>query len=154
VSTDEKARLSRGAGADEVVLYTREDFEEAVRRLTGGKGVQVVYDSVGETTFAKSLNVLAPRGLMVLYGQSSGVVPALDPLVLMRKGSLFLTRPSLTHHTATRAELLERASELFGWIGSGALKLRTEFEFPLKDAAGAHKALEGRKTTGKVLLLP
>lgn len=154
VSTEEKASLSLGAGADEVVVYTNQDFESAVKALTGGKGVQVVYDSVGQTTFAKSLNVLAPRGLMVLYGQSSGVVPPLDPLVLMRKGSLFLTRPSLAHHMATRAELLGRTSELFGWIGSGTLNLRTEFEFPLKDAAAAHRALEGRKTTGKILLLP
>ncbi|MGB7217753.1 MAG: quinone oxidoreductase [Vicinamibacterales bacterium] len=154
VSTEEKASLSLDAGADEVVVYTNQDFESAVKVLTGGKGVQVVYDSVGQTTFAKSLNVLAPRGLMVLYGQSSGVVPPLDPLVLMRKGSIFLTRPSLTHHMATRTELLERSGELFGWIGSGTLNLRTEFEFPLKDAAEAHRALEGRKTTGKILLLP
>src|SRR5439155_13779258 len=138
VSTEAKATLSRGAGADEVVLYTSQDFEEAVKRLTAGKGVQVVYDSVGQTTFAKSLNSLAPRGLMVLYGQSSGVVPPFDPLVLSQRGSLFLTRPNLAHHMATRIELLERAGDLFAWIGNGKLKLRTEFEFPLKDAAEAH----------------
>ncbi len=154
VSTEEKAALSRNAGADDVVLYTSQDFEPAVKGLTGGKGVQVVYDSVGQTTFAKSLNVLMPRGLMVLFGQSSGVVPPLDPQVLNQKGSLFLTRPSLGPYTATRADLLQRAGELFGWIASGRLKLRTEFEFPLKDAGEAHKALEGRKTTGKVLLIP
>jgi NADPH2:quinone reductase len=154
VSTDEKATLSREAGADYVVLYTRQDFEAEVKQFTGGKGVVVVYDSVGQDTFAKSLNCLAPRGMLVLFGQSSGVVPAVDPQVLSQKGSLFFTRPTLVHYIATRDELQERAADLMGWIGSGKLRLRTEFEFPLKDAAAAHKALAERKTTGKVLLIP
>jgi NADPH2:quinone reductase len=154
VSTDEKARLSTEAGADHVVPYTSVDFEDAIKRLTGGKGVNVVYDSVGQTTFAKSLNCLAPRGMLVLFGQSSGAVAPFDPHVLSQKGSLFLTRPTLVNYIATRAELQQRSSELFGWIAAGKLKLRTEFEFPLKDAAEAHRALEGRKTTGKVLLTP
>jgi NADPH2:quinone reductase len=154
VSTDEKAKLSREAGADEVVLYTEQDFEEAVMRITGGKKVQVVYDSVGKTTFDKSLNCLAPRGMLVLFGQSSGSVPPFDPHHLSQKGSLFLTRPTLVNYIATRAELQQRSSDLFGWIAAGKLRLRMKFEFPLKDAAEAHKALEGRKTTGKVLLIP
>ena len=154
VSTEEKAALSRGAGADHVILYTSQDFEEAVKAITGGKGVDVVYDSVGQTTFAKGLNVLRRRGLMALYGQSSGAVPPFDPQVLMQKGSLFLTRPSIGHYTATREELLQRSNELFGWIVTGRLKLRIEFEYALKDAAEAHRALEGRRTTGKVLLIP
>jgi NADPH2:quinone reductase len=154
VSTEEKAALSRGAGADHVIQYTSQDFEQRVRDLTGGQGVQVVYDSVGLDTFTKSLNVVARRGLMALYGQSSGVAPPVDPQVLMQKGSIFLTRPGLGNYMADRTELLQRTSDLFGWIGSGTLRLRTEFEFPLKDAAKAHQALEGRKTTGKVLLIP
>jgi NADPH2:quinone reductase len=154
VSTDEKAQLSRAAGADEVVLYTRDDFEPAVKQVTAGKGVQVVYDSVGQTTFAKSLNCLAPRGMLVLFGQSSGPVAPFDPQVLAQKGSLFLTRPTLVGYIASRSELTERAGEVLGWIASGKLKLRMEFEFPLKDAGAAHTALEGRKTTGKVLLIP
>jgi NADPH2:quinone reductase len=154
VSTDEKAALSRAAGADEVILYTKQDFEEAIRQSTGGKGVQVVYDSVGQTTFAKSLNCLAPRGMLVLFGQSSGAVAPLDPQLLSQKGSLYLTRPTLVNYISSRRELTERASDLFGWIASGQLRLRTEFEFPLKDAQQAHRALEGRKTTGKVLLIP
>ena len=154
VSTEEKADLSRKAGADLVVRYTQDDFEAAVKEFTGGKGVQVVYDSVGQTTFAKSLNCLAPRGMLVLFGQSSGVVSTIDPLTLTQKGSLFFTRPTLVNYIATRAELQERATELFGWIGSGKVNLRTEFAFPLRDAAEAHKALAGRKTTGKVLLIP
>jgi NADPH2:quinone reductase len=154
VSTDEKATLSRDAGADHVVLYTKQDFEEEVKQITGGKKVQVVYDSVGKTTFEKSLNCLAPRGMLVLFGQSSGAVPPFDPQVLSQKGSLFLTRPTLMNYIATREELQQRSSELFGWIAAGTLRLRTEFEFPLKNAAEAHKALEGRKTTGKVLLIP
>jgi NADPH2:quinone reductase len=154
VSTEEKARLAREAGADEVILYTQEDFEAAVKRLRGGAGVQVVYDSVGRTTFEKGLNCLAPRGYMVLFGQSSGPVGPFDPQVLNQKGSLFLTRPTLFHHIVTRAELLERAGEVLGWIASGKLKLRTETEFPLAAAADAHRALEARKTTGKVLLIP
>ena len=154
VSTDEKAKLAREAGADQVILYTKQDFEVEVKRITGGKGLQVVFDSVGKTTFDKGFNCLAPRGMMVLYGQSSGPIGAFDPQVLNQKGSLFLTRPSLGHYTATREELQQRAGEVLGWIRDGKLKLRTELEFPLKDAAQAHRALEGRKTTGKVLLIP
>jgi NADPH:quinone reductase len=154
VSTEEKAALSREAGADLVVLYTKQDFEAEVKAFTGGKGVPVVYDSVGQTTFEKSINCLAPRGMLVLFGQSSGVVPAVDPQFLSQKGSLFFTRPTLVHYIASRAELQQRTGELFDWIGSGALRLRTEFEFPLKDAARAHESLAGRKTTGKVLLIP
>ena len=153
VSTEEKAALSRLAGADDVVLYTSQDFEEEVKRKTDGRGVQVVYDSVGKTTFAKSLASLAPRGMLVLYGQSSGKPGAFDPLTLA-KGSWFLTRPTIVHHIAERAELEQRARDVFGWIETGKLKLRMEFEFPLKDAAEAHRALEGRATTGKVLLIP
>ena len=154
VSTDEKAALSRDAGADEVVLYTRQDFEGEVKRITAGKGVQVVYDSVGQSTFLKSLNCLAPRGMMVFFGQSSGVVQPVDPLLLSQKGSLFLTRPTLANYIARREELLQRSRELFEWIAAGKLKVRMEFEFPLQKAADAHRALEGRKTTGKVLLVP
>jgi NADPH2:quinone reductase len=154
VSTPEKAALSRDAGADLVVLYGEQDFEVAVKEFTGGKGLQVVYDSVGKTTFLKSLNCLAPRGMLVLFGQSSGVVETIEPLVLSQKGSLFFTRPTLVHYIANRAELQQRTNDLFGWIGSGALRLRTEFQFPLTDAAEAHRVLAGRKTTGKVLLIP
>jgi NADPH2:quinone reductase len=154
VSTEEKAKLAREAGADEVILYAKQDFEAEVTRLTSGKGVQVVYDSVGKTTFDKGFSCLALRGLMVLYGQSSGPIGPFDPQVLNAKGSLFLTRPSLVHHVATRDELLARAGDVLGWIRDGKLRLRTEFEFALKDAAEAHRALEGRKTTGKVLLIP
>jgi len=154
VSTDEKAKLSRDAGADHVVMYTSQDFEEEVKKITGGKGVPVVYDSVGQTTFAKSLNCLAPRGMLVLFGQSSGPVPPFDAQILAQKGSLFLTRPTLVNYIATREELQQRSSDIFGWIAAGKLRLRMEFEFPLKDAAKAHQALEGRKTTGKVLLIP
>jgi len=154
VSTEEKAKLAREAGAADVILYTKQDFEAEVKRLTDGKGLQVVYDSVGQTTFDKGFNCLAPRGTMALYGQSSGPIGPFDLGVLNAKGSLFVTRPSLNHHIITRAELLERSSDLLGWIRDGKLKLRTEFEFPLKDAADAHRALEGRKTTGKVLLIP
>jgi NADPH2:quinone reductase len=154
VSTEEKAKLAREAGASDVILYTKQDFEAEVKRLTDGKGLQVVYDSVGQTTFDKGFNCLAPRGMMALYGQSSGHIGPFDLGMLNAKGSLFVTRPSLNHHIITRAELLERSNELLGWIRDGKLKLRTEFEFPLKDAADAHRALEGRKTTGKVLLIP
>jgi len=154
VSTEEKAKLAREAGASDVILYTKQDFEAEVKRLTDGKGLQVVYDSVGQTTFDKGFNCLAPRGTMALYGQSSGPIGPFDLGVLNAKGSLFVTRPSLNHHIITRADLLERSNELLGWIRDGKLKLRTEFEFPLKDAADAHRALEGRKTTGKVLLIP
>jgi len=154
VSTREKAALARGAGADEVILYTGQDFETEVRRLTNGAGLQVIYDSVGKTTFEKGLGCLAPRGMMVLYGQSSGPVGPFDPQVLSQKGSLFLTRPTLAHYTATRAELLGRAGEVLGWIKSGKLTVRIERELPLAQAAEAHRLLEGRKTTGKVLLIP
>jgi NADPH:quinone reductase len=154
VSTDEKAKLAREAGADEVIIYTRQDFEAEVKRLTNNQGVQVVYDAVGKTTWDKSLNSLTPRGLIALYGQSSGPIGTIDPGILNTKGSLFLTRPSLNHHIASRAELTQRAGDVLGWIGAGKLKMRMEFEFPLKDAAAAHQALEGRQTTGKVLLIP
>ncbi len=154
VSTDEKAKLAREAGADETIIYTRQDFEAEVKRLTDGKGLQVVYDAVGKTTWDKSLNSLAPRGMMALYGQSSGPIGQIDPGILGAKGSLFLTRPSLNNHIASREELLSRSGDVLGWIRDGKLRLRTEFEFPLKDAGEAHRALEGRKTTGKVLLLP
>ena len=154
VSTREKAALARGAGADEVILYTGQDFETEVRRLTNGAGLQVIYDSVGKTTFEKGLGCLAPRGMMVLYGQSSGPVGPFDPQVLSQKGSLFLTRPTLAHYIATRAELLGRAGEVLGWIKSGKLTVRIERELPLAQAAEAHRLLEGRKTTGKVLLIP
>jgi NADPH2:quinone reductase len=154
VSTEEKAALARQAGADEVILYSRQDFEAEVKRLTGGQGLQVVYDSVGRDTFEKGLNCLAPRGYMVLYGQSSGPVAPLDPQVLNSKGSLFLTRPSLFHYVATRDELARRAGEVLGWIQKGELTLRIGATFPLAEAAQAHRDLEGRRTTGKVLLLP
>jgi NADPH:quinone reductase len=154
VSTREKAALARQAGADDVILYTEQDFEAEVKRLTDGAGVQVVYDSVGKTTFEKGLNCLARRGMMVLYGQSSGPVGPFDPQVLSQKGSLFLTRPTLAHYIAARAELVARAGEVLGWIQSGKLKVRIGAEFPLAQAAEAHRQLEGRKTTGKVLLIP
>ena len=154
VSTEAKAKLAREAGADEVILYTKQDFEAEVKRVTGGAGVQVVYDSVGKTTFDKSLNCLALRGVMALYGQSSGPVPPLDPSILNQKGSLFLTRPSLVHHTATREELLQRSGDVLGWIKAGKLKLRIDLTLPLAQAADAHRQLEGRQTTGKVLLIP
>jgi NADPH2:quinone reductase len=154
VSTAEKAALAREAGADEIILYTQQDFEAEVKRLTDGKGVQVVYDSVGRDTFEKSLNSLAPLGYMVLYGQSSGPVPPFDPAILNNKGSLFLTRPSLFHYTADRGSLEKRAGDVLGWVASGQLKLRMEHTFPLAEAAAAHRSLEGRKTTGKVLLVP
>lgn len=153
-STGAKAELARKAGADEVILYTKEDFAEAVKRLTGGAGVEVVYDSVGRTTFEKSLDCLKPRGMLVLYGQSSGPVESLDPQILNWKGSLFLTRPSLAHYTASREELRERAGAILGWMREGRLDVRIDREIPLEQAADAHRALEGRETTGKVLLLP
>jgi NADPH2:quinone reductase len=154
VSTPEKAALARAAGADDVILYTEQDFEVEVKRLSGGKGVQVVYDSVGRTTFDKGLNVLALRGMMVLFGQSSGAVAPLDPQVLNHKGSLVLTRPTLDHFIATRAELLARAGDVLGWIRAGKLKVRIGLELPLDQAAEAHRRLESRSTTGKVLLVP
>jgi len=154
VSTREKAALARDAGARDVILYTEQDFEVEVKRLTNGVGLQVVYDSVGKTTFEKGLNCLIRRGMMVLYGQSSGPIGSLDPQVLSQKGSLFLTRPTLAHYIETRAELVARAGEVLSWIKSGALKLRIEHEFSLAEVAEAHRALEARKTTGKLLLIP
>jgi NADPH2:quinone reductase len=153
VSTDEKAKLARAAGADEVILYTQTDFETETKRLTAGHGVDVVYDSVGKTTFEKGLNVLRPRGYMVLYGGSSGAVPPFDLIQLSGKGSLFVTRPSLGHYLLTREELETRTNAVFGMIAAGKLRLRVEHTYPLKDAAQAHRDLEGRKTTGKLLLL-
>jgi NADPH2:quinone reductase len=153
-SSEEKAALAREAGADEVILYTEKDFAVEVKRLTGGKGVEVIYDSVGKTTFEKGFDCLVPRGMMVTFGQSSGKIPPFDPAVLNVKGSLFLTRPSLGHYIATREELLARAGDVLGWIRDGKLQLRTEHDFPLAEAADAQRALEGRKTTGKVLLIP
>jgi NADPH2:quinone reductase len=154
VSTEAKARLSREVGADHVIQYTSEDFEAAVKRVTSGAGVQVVYDSVGQTTFEKSLNCLARRGMLVLFGQSSGPVPPFDPQVLSQKGSLFLTRPTLVHYTAAREELQQRAGDLFNWLKARKLRLRIEFECALRDAPDAHRALAGRRTMGKVILLP
>jgi len=154
VSTEEKAALAREAGAHEVILYTEQDFQVETMKQTGQGGVDVVYDSVGRTTFAKGLECLAPRGMMVLYGQSSGPVEALDPQILNRKGSLFLTRPSLGHYVATNAELLQRASDVLGWVADGSLKVRIGHEFPLAAAPQAHTELEARRTTGKVLLIP
>jgi len=154
VGTEAKAALARGAGADEVILYTREDFLEAVRRLTGGRGVDVVYDSVGKSTAEKSLDCLLPRGMMVLFGNASGPVAPIDPLVLSRKGSLFFTRPTLLHYIADRASLEARAADVLGEAAAGRLEVRIDRTFPLAEAADAHRALEGRQTTGKVLLLP
>jgi len=154
VSSEEKARLAREAGADEVILYTKEDFEEAVNRATGGRGVDVVYDSVGKTTAEKSLNCLRPRGYLVLFGNASGAAPPVDPLALMAKGSLYLTRPTLTHYAGNRAELLQRARAVFDWVASEQVKIRIARTFPLAEAAEAHRALEGRGVAGKILLLP
>jgi NADPH:quinone reductase len=154
VSTDEKAKLAREAGADEVILYTQSDFETETKRLTGGKGVNVVYDSVGKTTFEKGLNVLRPRGFMVLFGGSSGAVPPFDLITLSQKGSLYVTRPSLGSYIATREELVARSGAVFGMIEAGKLKLRIEYTYPLAEAQRAHRDLEGRKTTGKLLLIP
>jgi len=154
VSTDEKAALSRAAGADEVVLYTREDFTAAAKQMTGGKGVRVVYDSVGKTTFEASLASLAPRGFLVLFGGSSGPVPSFDLLRLSGMGSLYITRPTLVNYITTREELLGRSRELFDWIARGQLHLRIGATFPLAEAGDAHRALGGRSTTGKVLLIP
>ncbi len=154
VSTKEKAELARSFGAEDVIIYTEEDFEAEVKRLTGGRGVNVVYDSVGQATFEKSLNCLAPRGYLALYGQSSGPAPQFDPQVLNARGGLFLTRPSLGHYTATREELLWRANDVLGWAAGGELKVRIGARFPLSEAAEAHRRLSGRQTTGKVLLIP
>ncbi len=152
VSTEEKARIAREHGVDEAILYTTQDFETETRRLTNGRGVDVVYDSVGKTTFEKSLGALRPRGLLALFGQSSGAVPPFDASILNAKGSLFLTRPSLAHHVQTREELLWRAGDVLNWLATGKLKLRIDRSYPLAEAAAAHRDLEGRKTSGKVLL--
>ena len=154
VSTEEKAKLAREAGVDEIILYTQSDFETETKRLTAGKGVDVVYDSVGKTTFEKGLNVLRPRGMMALFGGSSGAVPPFDPLMLTQKGSLYLTRPSINHYILTRQELEKRANAVFEMIRAGQLKLRIEHVYPLAQAAQAHRDLESRKTTGKLLLIP
>jgi len=154
VSTDAKAALAHGAGADAVCIYTRENFTEAARAFTGGRGVDVVYDSVGKDTFESSLSSLRPRGMMVTFGNSSGPVPPFAPLLLSQQGSLFLTRPTLPHYIATPAELRARSGDLFKWIAAGSLQVRIGATFPLTEAAAAHRALEGRATTGKVLLLP
>lgn len=154
VSSEEKAALARGAGADDVILYTQQDFAVETKRLTGGRGVDVVYDSVGKTTFDKSLDALAHRGMLVLYGQSSGKVPPFDPQILNGKGSLFFTRPSLYHHVRTREELAARAGEVLSWVKEKTLDVRIGATFPLPRAADAHRALEGRGTTGKVVLVP
>jgi NADPH2:quinone reductase len=154
VSTEEKADLARRRGADEVILYTKQDFVAEVKRITSGRGLEVVYDSVGSTTFHKSLECLQPRGMMVSFGQSSGPLGTIDPLVLSQKGSLFLTRPSLAHYISERKELTWRASDLFQWLQSGNLKLEIHKTYPLSGAAEAHRDLESRKTSGKLLLKP
>jgi NADPH2:quinone reductase len=154
VSTEEKAKLASGAGADDVILYTQADFEAETKRLTGGKGVDVVYDSVGKSTFDKGLNILRPRGMMVLFGGSSGAVPPFDLITLSQKGSLYVTRPSLMNYIATREELIARSGALFKMMVAGKLKLRIEHTYPLAEAHQAHRDLEGRKTTGKLLLIP
>ncbi|MBV8147627.1 MAG: quinone oxidoreductase [Candidatus Eremiobacteraeota bacterium] len=154
VSTDAKAKLSKEAGADHTIDYTRDDFAAEVRKLTGGKGADVVYDSVGKTTFEKSLDSLRPRGYLVVFGGSSGPVPPFDLQVLNAKGSLFLTRPSLAHYTLTPEELSWRSDDVFTAVREGRLKVRAERDYPLTDAARAHADLEGRKTTGKLLLIP
>jgi len=154
VSTDQKAKLAREAGADEIILYTQTDFEAETKRLTGGRGVDVVYDSVGKTTFEKGLNVLRPRGTMALFGGSSGAVPPFDLITLSQKGSLYVTRPTLVHFIASREELMARSGAVFGMVAAGNLKLRIEHTYSLADAPQAHRDLEGRKTTGKLLLIP
>jgi NADPH2:quinone reductase len=153
VSTEEKARIAKESGADEIINYKDQDFETEVMRLTENKGVNIVYDSVGKTTFDKSLNCVRRRGLLALFGQSSGAVPPFDPARLAKNGT-FLTRPSLGHYTADRQELLWRAGEVLSWIASGKLRLRIDRELPLRDAAEAHRLLEGRKAMGKLLLKP
>ena len=153
-STEAKAKLAAEAGAHDVILYTQQDFELETRRLTDGKGVDVVYDSVGKTTFEKGLNILRPRGMMVLFGGSSGAVPPFDPIALSQKGSLYLTRPSLMSYIATREELVDRSAAVFAMIAAGKLKLRIGHTYPLVEAQRAHLDLEGRKTTGKLLLIP
>lgn len=154
VSSDEKVRLAREAGADEVIVFTRQDFETEVKRLTDGKGVDVVYDGVGKATFEKNLNVMRPRGMLVLYGMSSGAVPPVDPAKLSEKGSLYMARTTLAHFTATREELLARTSALFAMIADGKLHMRIAKKYPLAEAPDAHRDLEGRLLAGKLLLVP
>jgi NADPH2:quinone reductase len=154
VSTEEKAKLAREAGAQDVILYTQADFDAETRRLTENRGVDVVYDSVGKTTFEKSLNCLRPRGMLVLFGGSSGAAPLFDPIELSTKGSLFVTRPTLRDYVATRAELEQRAGDVLGWVAAGKLKVRTEHNYPLAEAAQAQIDVAARKTTGKLLLIP
>jgi NADPH2:quinone reductase len=154
VGTEEKAELARGAGADEVILYTQQDFEAEVRRITDGKGVHVVYDGVGKDTFEKDLNVLRVRGCLVLFGGSSGPVPPFDLIRLSQKGSLYVTRPMLGHFIASREELEQRAGDVLGMVAAGRLKLRIGHVYKLEEAQQAHRDLEGRKTTGKLLLIP
>ncbi len=153
-STQAKAALAKDAGADHVILYTSQDFEAEVKRLSDGRGVQVVYDGVGKTTYEKSVNCLAPRGYMVLYGQASGPVPPIDPQVLSARGSLFLTRPTLGSYIATPDELRWRAGDVLGWVAAGRLKVRIDSTFPLAKAADAHRRLESRQSAGKILLTP
>jgi NADPH2:quinone reductase len=153
-STEEKAALAKKAGADEIILYTTEDFEAVTMRLTDDKGVDVVYDSVGQATFDKSLNCLRPRGYMVLFGAASGAVESFDPQILNRKGSLFLTRPSISHYMANRHEFQVRTGDIFDWMTSGKLQVRIDQKFPLAEAAEAHRYIEARQTKGKVLLIP
>jgi NADPH2:quinone reductase len=152
--TDAKAAMAKEAGADEAIVYTREDFAAEVKRFTDGRGVDVIYDSVGATTFLKGLDIIRPRGMMALFGQSSGPVQPIDPGILNPKGSLFLTRPSLAHYVQTREELLWRAGDVLGWIDSGKLKLKIDKTYALGDAAQAHRDLEARRTSGKLLLIP
>jgi NADPH2:quinone reductase len=152
VSTEEKARIARENGCDEAILYTQRDFAAEVKRLTNGRGVDVVYDSVARTTFEQSLNSLRPRGLLALFGQSSGPIPPFDPAILGAKGSLFLTRPGLPYYLATRDELVWRAGDVLGWIAAGKLRLRIGATYPLAQASQAHRDLEGRQTTGKLVL--
>ncbi len=154
VSSDDKAALAREAGADEVIVFTRQDFEAEVKKLTGGKGVDVVYDGVGKATFEKNLNVMRLRGMLVLYGMSSGPVPPVDPAKLSEKGSLYMARTTLAHFTATREELLARTSALFSMIAEGKLKVRIAKKYPLAEAAQAHRDLESRTIAGKLLLIP
>lgn len=152
--SDEKAAIAKQAGADEVIVYTKQDFVAEVKRLTNGRGVDVIYDSVGVSTFLQGLDAIRPRGMMVLFGQSSGAVAPFDPGILNGKGSLFLTRPSLGHYVATREELEWRSGDVLRWIDEGKLKLRIDRTYPLAQAADAHRDLEGRKTAGKLILLP
>ena len=153
-STKEKADAAKAAGADEMILYTEQDFEAETKRITNGRGVEVVYDSVGASTFNKSMNSLRPRGMMVTFGNASGPVPAFEPLLLSQKGSLFITRPTLAHYCAHRDELLSRANDVLGWVASGKLKVHIEREYPMSDAPQAHIDLASRKTSGKLLLIP